>query len=157
MNLYYAYRTTTSITIYRDTIQTYPAITICNLNPFQSGNIQTMNYLKQALNSSNITWNIQPTPGQYSIYLVRQAMDVLKATAISNLTKNASFVQDLGYNIDTMIISCYFGGVFCDQYDFYSYFTYDYGYCHVFNFEQTNNSELKLISQAVRNIYCNIS
>lgn len=138
----------TSIKTRRETLQTFPAITICNLNPFQSGTTTTISYLKKILLSNSLKADISPTEDQYSIFLIRQAMEVLKATSMSNMSYNSSFVQSLGFDMNLMLISCYFNGFFCDESDFYSHYTYDYGFCYIFNHDGGNSSKLRTVTKS---------
>lgn len=75
-------------------------------------------------------------------------MDVLKATAMSYITTNASYVTSLGYTLDDMLISCYFNGISCDSSDFYQIYTFEYGNCYIFNHNYGNGTSLSKVSKS---------
>lgn len=147
VDAYLQYGTVTTISSYQDSLQTFPAITICNINPFDSGNPTTYAYMTAQLNASHLSTSITPGSGQYSIYLVRQAMDVIKSSAIANFSSNPSYVYDLGFSINYLLISCYFNGFTCNASDFYQYYSYEYGNCYIFNHDYGNGTSLKKVSK----------
>lgn len=154
LKLYYSYRTISRVTKYRETIQTFPAVTICNLNPFESGKSSTKTYLNQSLELNNMAPINMSTINKddKSIDAVRKAMDVLKATALANCTANATIANQVGYSMRLMLISCFFNGIRCSEEDFYSFYTFEYGYCHIFNHldhhDHGSNRNLKSVSQS---------
>ena len=77
-------------------------MTICNLNPFDFGPVDNMDYLQQKLRDNHIAPNIVATT-ENAIYLVKQARNVLKAVAFSQVTTNASLVKSLGFSLGIFI------------------------------------------------------
>lgn len=148
MTAFFAYGTVTSVTKYLETIQTFPAVTICNINPFDTGNLNTFSYIQRVLSANGMNTTVTPSSDQYSIYLVREIMDLVKSSALSNVKGNGSFIQKLGFDLDTMLISCYFNGYTCSSSDFYWYYTYEFGNCYIFNHDYGNGSSLKSVSQS---------
>lgn len=150
LKLYYSYRTISRVTKYRETIQTFPAVTICNLNPFESGRSSTKTYINQSLelNNMSLSINVSQSKDEKSIDAVRKSMDVLKATALANCTTNSTIANQVGYSMRLMLISCFFNGIRCSDEDFYSFYTFEYGYCHVFNHFNGSDSSLKSVSQS---------
>lgn len=130
------------------TIQTFPAVTICNINPFDMGNSNTTAFYQQVLSSNGLSQNIDPGPNDFAIELVREYMSVLKSSAVSDMRNNSTYIRSLGYDLDTLLISCYFNGFACNSSDFYWYFTYDYGNCYIFNHDYGSGENLKVVSQS---------
>jgi amiloride-sensitive sodium channel subunit gamma len=51
-----------------------------------------------------------------------------------NLNKTYNLTRkDVGYSLETMLISCFYNGIACNTSDFSLVFTYEYGNCYTFN------------------------
>ena len=138
----------TSVTKYLETIQTFPAVTICNINPFDTSNSNMTSFIDKIMTLNGLNETIVPGTGQYSIAIVREYMNLIKSSAIANLQGNSSFIRSLGYELSTLLISCYFNGYACNSSDFFWYFSYDYGNCFIFNHDYGNGTSLKTVSQS---------
>lgn len=124
-----------SVTVnnYEDNLADYPAVTICNINPFDSNVATTKTFLDAQLVANGLKPKIVATETSPAIYQVRQAMRVLKASALATSLTNSTFTKSLGFTIDSLLISCYFNGAKCNSSDFTIFYSFDYGNCYTFN------------------------
>ena len=72
---------------------------------------------------------------------------LLKAIVMTeaNFTAYNLTLQDVGFTLDTMLISCFYNGLKCSKSDFTYNYTYEYGNCYTFN---KNGSRTTKISGA---------
>lgn len=145
---YFAYGTVASVSKYLSTVQTFPAVTICNLNALDFNNPNTSAYANWVLTTSKLSPTIVPSSSDYSIYLVRKYMSIIKSNAFSSVNGNSSYIRGLGYSIESILISCFFNGFECTANDFYWYYSYEYGNCFIFNYDKGDGSSLKTVSQS---------
>ena len=131
-----------------ETSTTFPAVTICNLVPYDI--TKNLPFLSGILKENNFSLNITPTEASPGIYQLNQNVDFLKAIIQSNKTTyGLSFLRSLGFDINEILISCYFNKQRCTASDFKWAFSYEYGNCYTFNFLLANaNSTAKTISNA---------
>lgn len=121
----------------------YPAVTICNLNAFDpSTNEKSGIYLKEKLKENRIPPEIQLNDSDTAIKNVTITSTLLKAIAMSetnfacyNITR-----KDLGFSMESMLISCFYNDIQCNASDFLLVYTFDYGNCYTFN---NKNGSLK--------------
>lgn len=123
----------------------FPAVTICNLNPFDlTSNPKVGQCIKSILIDHLINPSICPGENKTAIESIQEALDVLKASVLSNQYWPVDDVASLGFSIETMLISCFFNGIKCSVNDFTQIYTHDYGNCYTFNgiYEAENNDKL---------------
>ena len=98
----------------------FPAITICNLNFFQTN--ESKYFLEDVANSMKI--NVKKDT---IWYLRRKYLELAKSIVIEKgLSK--SEIQKLGYKINQMVLTCYFNQQLCDlESDFIWFFHPNYG------------------------------
>lgn len=122
----------------------FPAVTVCNKNPFDSSKSKTLKYLKSILNKYNILTNLTISGSNEedfkTIFLFRRSLNLLKSNVIAENYKNSSELYGLRYTLDDMLISCFFNGVECNSSDFYYFYTFDYGNCFTFNSALNGNT-----------------
>ncbi|RNA16101.1 amiloride-sensitive sodium channel subunit gamma [Brachionus plicatilis] len=147
---YFSYEYVTNIEIYDTYLDDFPAVSICNLNPFDTNDPEVLHYLNQTLIRNNFSALIEPTEQSPAIYQVQQAMKLLKANFINKIKgKNRSHSNDTPkfvYTYDKMVISCFFNGEKCDTKDFDVNKNFNYAYCLTFN-KKNNSKPLKKTSK----------
>ena len=103
----------------------FPAVTFCNLNAFD---VATNNfsgwYINKVLQEVGIRGDLIPTDSEDAISLIEEANEVLKARIIEDKNLTEQNLQDIGFKIETMLVSCYFNGQKCNTSDF----TWSYSY-----------------------------
>jgi hypothetical protein len=109
----------------------FPAITICNLNPFDVN--KNVSYIEDALKFNNISIIISLNESQQAFRKVNEAAKLLKAFVLSDQKLNSSSLEQLGFTIDAMLISCFYNGLRCTAADFSWTRTFEYGNCYTFN------------------------
>jgi hypothetical protein len=117
----------------------FPAITVCNLNPFDlTSHTTTGTYISNILMNNQISPNITVGSGSKSIFLVQQASKILKANVVADSSLNSSQLENLGFTLDTMLISCFYNDIECNSSDFTWVHSFDYGNCYTFNGDENN-------------------
>lgn len=111
----------------------FPAVTFCNLNPFDSRKESVKRFLSTQLESNNLNWSLVDSDEIPAIQQVNQALEVLKAAALSEFNSNSNRGHGLGFDLDSMIISCFYNGLKCNLSDFTKSFSFEYGNCYTFN------------------------
>lgn len=107
----------------------FPVVTVCNLNAFDR--IKAKNFIDLTLAKNNISYvtnissiNISPT----------EVDNLLKASVIGNKNFTTANIQNLGFTIDFMLLTCYFNNVPCNVSDFR--WVYDFGYTNCWQFNR---------------------
>jgi DNA-binding XRE family transcriptional regulator len=112
----------------------FPAVTICNLNPFDlTSDNRTGYYVANILEGNEIMPNISIDEGDYALNKVKMVSDTLKATVIANSSLTDEELKALGFSLDDFLISCTFNGRRCNESDFEWSRTFEYGNCYTFN------------------------
>lgn len=119
------FNTNVSVKKVRTESSEFPAVTFCNLNAFD---VATHNfsgwYINKILQETGVRGHLVPTDEEDAIFLIEEAHEVLKAAIVSDSNLTIEHLKDIGYRLDTMLVSCYFDGVKCNSSDF----TWSYSY-----------------------------
>ena len=116
---YFSYVTITSFDTFSETQAPFPAITICNLNPFQTD--FALEYIKMSPMATLLNND--------SLDDFRKRLSLLSLLSKLNDTTKKQFA----YGIEEILISCTFNTQPCTQNDFEWYFHPFYGTCYRFN------------------------
>ncbi len=144
---YLTYSVTTQYTTVFQTPQNFPAITICNLYPFNFSTPALLAFYNNILIANGLSSTITPTNTNPGIEQIRIIRDFLKAQIISNSSGiyTKTYIESIGYTYSDLVISCYYNELQCFSGDFTWFFDYNYGNCYTFN---ANSSSVKKISKA---------
>ena len=147
---YLRYEVTLKIDRYQDLPATFPAITICNVNPFNEQ--YAYSYLR---NSSSKAACFDLTNGDefttcYNSTDTSTAFDdfkqKLKRIVGNDITLTDADYNLIGYDLDyDMMISCTFNGQQCYATDFKQYWDNYYGNCYTFNYGNDNSSDSRYL------------
>jgi hypothetical protein len=149
INLFYNYKVNLVFDRYQEMPTKFPAITICNQNPFNEQ--FAFKYIKDVFNY-NQDFGIYNADPEYIIdseilqflfskYNQKQTVNQLKRTLINDI--NQTDLSNISYDLDTdMLISCQYNGHLCSETngDFKRFWNNIYGNCYTFN--DGNNSYL---------------
>ena len=125
----------------------FPAVTICNINPFFRA--RAFDFINSTLQSYNLSYSLALNKlknGETAISITKTALNILKAEAATNPNFNSTYRTQLGFHLEDMLVSCTFGVINCSISDFTLFQTYDYGNCYTFN--SASNSNIKTVSAA---------
>lgn len=130
------YETTVNYKVISETESEFPAVTICNVNAFDPGTYKySSEYIKYYLKKNKVTPNMDITESEDPIERVTFYSTLLKAIILSEKNFSAFNLtqEQIGFTINTMLISCYFNGLKCSESDFKWTYTFEYGNCYTFN------------------------
>ena len=131
-----AYGVTQSTETVLDSVVVFPAVTFCNLRPFDFGKEATVNSIQALIRDQY--------PNEISLKekaknsSVNQIMNFARANIRNNRVDVKGPINDtalfgLGFNWKHMVISCEFNQKECTEVDFYLSYSYEYGNCYTFN------------------------
>jgi acid-sensing ion channel 5 len=148
---YLTFATNVNVAIINESPIDFPAITFCNLNPFNTRNVETQDYINMILEKNNLSYLLTMTEidwNETAFSLANKALDLIKASAASNNSSKAR--KKLGFQIDEMLLSCRYNGDKCSAVDFTWFQSYDYGNCYTFNSgKNSNGSKLSIKTSSV--------
>ena len=129
---------------------TFPAVTICNLQAFDASKPQVVDELNALLSASGSQSTINSSSNASSmIDQVNAAFGYLKTKVRANVS---SLAPRYGFDLNSILISCFFDGQSCNASDFTPFYLYDYVNCFVFNNRQPSdaaaNKSLRTVSLA---------
>jgi hypothetical protein len=123
--LYLQFGTTVSTEKIRIEEAEFPAVTICNLNAYDVASDELSGtYINKVLKETGLRGHLVPTDDEDAISLIEDANEVLKASIVSDKNLTTENLLDIGFKIETMLVSCYFNGEKCNASDF----TWTYSY-----------------------------
>ena len=134
---YYRYDTVISLKVLRDSPTLFPAVTICNLQPFYVTD-NNYGYFKSILAKTEIPYYIANGSiklNYTSRYDLLKSHIRLKRGLAEDTKTNEAFRRSLGYDLyKNLMISCSYNGLFeCNSSDFSYFWSNNYGNCYTFN------------------------
>ena len=121
----------------------FPAVTVCNINPFDRRNSQ--NYINAVLLKNNISYVNDIKKIDINPKLVS---NLIKASIKSDNSLNKTQIEHLGFELPYMILTCYFNNLPCNASDFVWTYDYDYTNCYTFNSGFSSNGSQIPIKQS---------
>lgn len=120
----------------------FPAVTLCSLKHFNKTAIK--NYLNDEidLNWNNITQKSQSVIELYAL------MYIIKLSIDENNTLNETYKQSLRYQLQNILISCYYNHQVCSMEDFKYFYDKLIGNCYTFNSGVASNGTKTDIKQS---------
>lgn len=103
------------------------------MNAFDTSKSATNNYIDNVLLNLNLNTSISPTDSEPAIFIYQRNVKIIKASILANKNLNSTYIKSLGFDLSSILISCYYNGIQCTESDFTYYYTYEYGNCYVFN------------------------
>lgn len=105
------------------------AVDICNLNPYDGHYPKTRMIMNETLTAKNITPYKYASLREYT----DAANNYFKATIEYLYKDDLVEIQNLGFFLDQILLSCTYEGKTCNATDFYFYHDYNFGSCYRFN------------------------
>lgn len=128
MVVFFDYETIQTTTTVVDDVVQFPAVTFCNLMPFD---------LKKDSNLAIMLEFVQDNyPDIDNQLSITEMLDYFRAAVAYRLiagTITDSFVESLGFDYSSVVISCHYNGKICSKKDFTWSYSYRYGNCFTFN------------------------
>ena len=126
---YFSYPSYISTSIIQEIPTNFPMISFCNIKSINYSNPKTLDYIQTNYESLYIPISLAVSPFDWLIsqqYVLRQFINNDKNLKISDL-------KDLGYQIEDMLVSCYFNYKPCYASNFTYFYNPLYGNCYKFN------------------------
>lgn len=131
---YLQYDVVIQMQIIRESPTQFPAVTICNLNPFNRQRVAK--FVNSTSMSSNIS-NFGSTNNFTNSTIIdagNQMLNEMKDMISGNMSINDADRISFGYDLENdMLISCSYNGIKCDTRNFTSFYNYNFGNCYTFN------------------------
>ena len=126
---YFSNQIVPSIDLIGEPTSVFPAVTICNLNAFDVGKPGVQSEMLRILRGTPTSEFKVNATNRKSVYeQFRRVLNMLKARVVESNSSNI-----LGYDIETMLISCYFDDRKCDTSDFVKFQMFEYINCFTYN------------------------
>ena len=140
---YLQYATTIQIRVGTETPVQFPAVTICNLNPFYINDVNETIYVQNVLINNNMAYAVNASSGNNLMSssssndttdVLDNILEVLQRSITTNLSLTDADRKKFGFQLDNyMLLSCKFNGIDCNEKNFSWFWSYDYGNCYTFN------------------------
>ena len=133
---YFKYEVTESSVTIKEGEADFPAVTFCNLAPFDFKKRIFHEFLTSYVQDFNTSLDITIAEDASAIDEVEKVLSILRAQVFSTKVKgnlNDSFIESLGFRKRNMLVSCFYGGKKCGDEDFTWFHDYNYGNCYTFN------------------------
>jgi hypothetical protein len=127
---YFKFEVITKIRVVNEASFKFPAISICNQNPFLSrrGNQFLLDHFREMLNNSEI-FDYSDLRMHLSEHEISYELDTLRQKPLDP-NFSSELRKMLGYELEEILLSCYFDSMECNSSDFQSDYHPVYGQCY---------------------------
>lgn len=133
-----------SYKIISDSPSPFPAITICNLNPFDFGTYESTGiYLQNIIFNNSLNSKIELSENDTAIVKIDEIRNIIKAHATSDKSLSFDQLRNKGFTLNTMLVSCFYNNEECFLNDFHLFRDNDFGNCYTFNDIFDGNRKIK--------------
>ena len=143
---YYQYGVVSTIKIIKEVPALFPAVTICDANPF------TTKKAEKLLHEQIMGIYGQDITNDTFLTAYIKTINATNLAKIRALNKTEDERISMGLNLNTTLLFCMFNGEFCYfKEDFIWHYSYDYGNCYQFNTGKNslgNSVPLKNVTQS---------
>ena len=141
---FFSFKVITTIKVQKNSIVDFPAVTICNLFPFDKRNAK--GFIDSILAKNNLST-------ARNVILSNMNPKLINTLIKSNIASqpNSTLKQKFGFDLDYMLLGCFFNGEECNSSDFIWRYDYDFTNCYTFNsgYDQNGNKvKIKTINEA---------
>ena len=124
----------------------FPAVTVCNLNPFDRRNAKE--YINMVLSNNNISYVSDVKKIDINPKIVN---NLIKSSIQNDFNLTMQQKRKLGFELDYMLLTCFFNDKPCNVSDFIWRYDFDYTNCFTFNSGYDVNGNrvpIKTVSEA---------
>lgn len=130
---YFSYSVLTTIGLVDSPQMSFPAITLCNMNPFST--LEAVDFVSRGLNASLLS------ALRNDYFTTAIALSSSKRAELLNSNTNESFRRSMGLSLDSFVTTCYYNGKRCDlKNDFEWSYNSEFGNC--FTFASSKNPKM---------------
>jgi hypothetical protein len=129
---YFSYNVLINMQIVDKSNVDFPAVTVCNLNPFDR------RYSQDYINKVLAKYNLSSSLDYYNKVENKelspsQVLFLLKSNLANEFNLTTEQKRKFGFEIDYMLLTCYYNDIKCNSSDFIWRYDFNYGNCFTFN------------------------
>jgi len=135
---------TTNIQNIHDPQHTFPAVTFCNLNTFNSSDEETKKFIESIISENGFTSPLNASGNMTAHSTMSLILELSKSALAYKLSLgniSLEYIKSLGMFFDRMLVSCTFVGKSCSSDDFKYSYSFQYGNCFTFNAAPENRED----------------
>lgn len=131
---FFSYGTNTNFQVVQESPSDFPAVTFCNLNPFDLATEYWPGlYVFNKLTENKICPVVSVNGNEIGITKIEEAASALKSYVMTDKSLNFTDLKRLGFSWETMVISCFFNNEECTVDHFHWFRDQEFGNCYTFN------------------------
>lgn len=146
---YFKYPVLIDIQLIHESPTYFPAVTICNLNPFNSKRAQS--FMQSVYDKYNFSLDTNISNIEMNAIEYTNARLDLFRLEVKYQNMNQQQLQQIGFKLDEMLISCTFNQIRCNSSNFSWLYSYEYGNCYTFNLGDNGMNLLEVHKGGIHN------